>query len=424
MERILIEGGKPLEGEVRVHGAKNAALPILAASVMAAGESTIQDVPNLQDIDVMKQILTALGAKFSQSGSTVTADASAIITTDIPDELMRKMRSSIFLMGPLLARFGSVRVSKPGGCSIGTRGIDLHVKGLQQLGAEIKESHGYITCSSKKLQGTSIYLDLPSVGATENLMMAASLAEGTTVIGNAAREPEIADLARYLNRMGAKISGAGEDTIYVEGVAQLHATEHQIIPDRIVAGTLLIATAITHGCVTVTNVNPDHLGVVLTKLRETGVEFRMDHDIQLNNNRIEVRALNRLQALDRIQTTYYPGFPTDLQAPIMALLSVAKGTSVISEGVFEERMHHVSELRRMGAKIKLDHRTAFVEGVEELSGAVVEATDLRAGAALVIAGLAATGTTCVDNIHHIDRGYEQIENLLASLGASVKRIWM
>ncbi|GAX91004.1 UDP-N-acetylglucosamine 1-carboxyvinyltransferase [Effusibacillus lacus] len=416
MERLAIEGGKPLIGSVRVHGAKNAALPILAASVMAKGESVIHDVPDLQDIRVMEEILRSLGARVFRRGSTVTVDPTPIHSTEVPDELMRQMRSSIFLMGPLLSRFGSVRVSKPGGCTIGSRPIDLHTKGLTAMGADIRESHGYLFCQANRLKGTSIYLDIPSVGATENILMAASLANGTTMIGNAAREPEIVDLATYLNKMGAKITGAGEDTIYVEGVAELTPTEHTIIPDRIVTGTLLVAAAVTNGNILLENVNPSHLGVVLTKLRETGVEIELGRDI------MTVKSSNPLTAVDRIQTSYYPGFPTDLQAPFMAMLTVAKGTSIVSETVFEERFKHVSELRRMGARIKVDLRTAFIEGVPELTAASVEATDLRAGAALVIAGLAANGTTCVENTHHIDRGYERIEDVLSSLGARIHRI--
>ncbi|WP_018132747.1 UDP-N-acetylglucosamine 1-carboxyvinyltransferase [Effusibacillus pohliae] len=416
MERFAIEGGQPLTGSVRVHGAKNAALPILAASVLAKGESVIHDVPDLQDIQVMESILRSLGARVTRQGPSISVDPTPIHSTEVPDELMRQMRSSIFLMGPLLARFGSVRVSKPGGCTIGTRPIDLHLKGLKAMGSQIDESHGFIFCRANRLKGASIYLDIPSVGATENLLMAASLADGTTMIGNAAREPEIVDLANFLNKMGAKIKGAGEATIYVEGVPELMPAEHTVIPDRIVTGTLLVAAAITKGRIRLENVNADHLGVVMTKLRETGVEIEVERDI------MTVKSSNRLTAIDRIQTSYYPGFPTDLQAPFMSLLTIANGTSVISETVFEERLKHVSELRRMGARIKVDLRTAFIEGVPELTAANVEATDLRAGAALVLAGLAANGTTIVENAHHIDRGYERIEQVLGSLGARITRI--
>ncbi|BCJ86071.1 UDP-N-acetylglucosamine 1-carboxyvinyltransferase [Effusibacillus dendaii] len=416
MGKFAVEGGIPLTGSVRVHGAKNAALPILAASVMAKGESIIYDVPDLEDVRVMQAILTSLGARVKREGSTITVDSTGICSTEVPDDLMRQMRSSIFLMGPLLARYGSVRVSKPGGCTIGSRPIDLHVKGLQMLGAVMKESHGFLYCEANGLKGTSFYLDIPSVGATENILMAAVLAKGNTIIGNAAREPEIIDLADFLNKMGAKIRGAGEATIFVEGVSELKPVEHTIIPDRVVTGTLMIGAAMTGGRIHLENVNPSHLGVVATKLMETGVEIEFDHDI------MTVTSNGRLKSVDRIQTSYYPGFPTDLQAPFMALLTIAEGTSIISETVFEERYKHVSELRRMGARIKVDLRTAFIEGVPELTPAQVEATDLRAGAALVLAGLAAKGITTIDQIYLIDRGYERFEEMLGALGARIHRM--
>ena len=416
MERIAIEGGHRLNGSLRIHGAKNAALPILAASVMAHGESILEDVPDLQDIQVMEQILNQLGAKTTRKGSTIRVDASMLTSTEVPEHLMRQMRSSIFLMGPILARYGQVRISAPGGCSIGSRPIDLHLKGLQALGAKIEEKHGYIDCTATRLRGANLYLDLPSVGATENLIMAAVFAEGVTVIGNAAREPEIADLANYLNAMGAKIHGAGGASIIVEGVDRLQGVPYKIIPDRIVTGTMMLAGAITQGDVTLTNTNVDHLGVVITKLREAGATVLVENDV------IRVKADGRPLAVDRIQTAYYPGFPTDMQSPFMALLTVAKGTSVITESIFEGRYKHVSELRRMGAKIKVDLRSAFVEGVPELTGAVVEATDLRAGAALILAGLAAKGITYVEKVHHIDRGYESAEEMFGQLGANIWRV--
>jgi UDP-N-acetylglucosamine 1-carboxyvinyltransferase len=416
VEYIAIEGGHRLTGTLRVHGAKNAALPILAASVMAHGESIIEDIPDLQDIRVMGSILESLGAKFNMEGSTIRVDATAINSTEVPDHLMRQMRSSIFLMGPILARFGHVRVSAPGGCTIGSRPIDLHLKGLQAMGATIEEKHGYIECTATKLRGANVFLDLPSVGATENLIMAAVFAEGVTVIGNAAREPEIVDLVNYLQAMGAKIHGAGEATVIVEGVDRLHASRYQIIPDRIVTGTAMLAAAATQGNVTLTNTRVDHLGVVINKLRETGADVRVEDDV------IHVRGNQRPLAIDRIQTAYYPGFPTDLQSPFMALLAVSRGTSVITESIFEGRFKHVSELRRMGAKIKVDLRSAIIEGVPEMTGAMVEATDLRAGAALIIAGLAAKGETLVGQVHHIDRGYERVEDLFSSLGAKIKRV--
>lgn len=416
VERIAIEGGHRLNGSLRIHGAKNAALPILAASVTAHGESVIEDVPDLQDIQVMEQILNQLGAKTTRKGSTIRVDASLLTSTEVPDNLMRQMRSSIFLMGPILARYGQVRVSAPGGCSIGSRPIDLHLKGLQALGAKIEEKHGFIECTATRLAGANIYLDLPSVGATENLIMAAIFAEGVTVIGNAAREPEIVDLVNYLNAMGAKIHGAGGASIIIEGVERLHGVSYKIIPDRIVTGTMMLAGAITQGDVTLSNTNADHLGVVITKLREAGATVLVENDL------IRVKADGRPLAVDRIQTAYYPGFPTDMQSPFMALLTVAKGTSVITESIFEGRYKHVSELRRMGARIKVDLRSAFVEGVPELTGAVVEATDLRAGAALILAGLAAKGITYVEKVQHIDRGYESAEEMFGQLGANIWRV--
>jgi len=383
---------------------------------MAHGVSVIEDVPNLQDIRVMAEILRALGAHVQFEDSKIEIDATTLTSTEVPEHMMRQMRSSIFLMGPILARFGHVRVSAPGGCSIGTRPIDLHLKGLQAMGAEIVEKHGFIECKAARLRGANIYLDLPSVGATENLIMAACFAEGTTVIGNAAREPEIVDLANYLNQMGAQIHGAGEATVIVQGVERLQATEYRVIPDRIVTGTMMVAAAITQGEVCLLNTCADHLGVVINKLRETGVDVLVDRD------RIKVRGTERPLALDRLQTQYYPGFPTDMQSPFMALLTVAKGTSVVTESIFEGRYKHVSELRRMGAKVKVDLRSAFIEGVSELTGAVVEATDLRAGAALILAGLAAKGTTYVEKVHHIDRGYERVEELFSAVGAKIWRV--
>ncbi|PWK11634.1 UDP-N-acetylglucosamine 1-carboxyvinyltransferase [Tumebacillus permanentifrigoris] len=415
MERIAIEGGHKLQGSVRVHGAKNAALPILAASVMAHGESIIEDVPNLQDIRVMVTILRHLGAKVHHEGSRLRVDATTLTHTEVPENLMRQMRSSIFLMGPILARCGQVRISLPGGCTIGSRPIDLHLKGLQALGARIEEKHGYILCTANRLRGANIYLDLPSVGATENLIMAAVFADGVTTIHNAAREPEIIDLANYLNTMGARVHGAGEDKVVIEGVHRLRGAEYKVIPDRIVTGTLLLAAAITQGEIELTNVQPDHLGAVISKLQETGVEVRVE------SNRLHVRTNARPKRIERIQTAYYPGFPTDLQSPFMAFLSVADGTSVVTESIFEGRYQHVSELMRMGAKIKVDMRTAFIEGVPELTGAHVEATDLRAGAALILAGLAANGKTFIEKVHHIDRGYEKVEEVFGSLGAKIWR---
>ena len=416
MSRFVIDGGYRLNGSIRVHGSKNAALPILAAVVMAQGETVIEDVPRLDDVFVMLEILKSLGAKVAFSKNQVTIDPSFIHTTDVPETLMRLMRSSIFLMGPLLARFQTVKIYKPGGCTIGSRPIDFHLKGLRLLGAEIIERHGYIECRAKQLRGANIFLDFPSVGATENLLMASVLADGETVIGNAAREPEIRDLAAFLIKLGARIEGAGEDTIVVQGVPELAAAQFRVSSDRIVAGTLMVASAMTRGHVEIENVRPVELTAVIMKLQETGVQVQANHDI------LAIRSIGLPRAVERLQTSPFPGFPTDLQAPFMSLLTVAKGTSIISETIFEDRFKHVSELQRMGASIKVDLRTAFIRGIPELTGAAVEATDLRAGAALVIAGLGAEGRTIVDNVHHIDRGYESLELQLRSLGARILRV--
>lgn len=415
MEKLVIEGGKPLSGVVRIHGAKNAALPILAAAVMAKGIHVIDNVPQLLDIEVMLQILTALGCRAEQHGDRVILDTTQVKSSHIPRELMTLMRSSIFLMGPLLSRTGKVQVYQPGGCAIGTRRIDLHLKGLEALGAKIDESEGTIICVAGRLVGTEIMLDFPSVGATENIMMAAVTAEGVSEIHNAAREPEIVDLQNMLNAMGAKVSGAGTDIIKVTGVESLQACDYRIIPDRIVAGTLMIAAAVTKGDVTLEQVNPGHLTALIHVLRRAGIQIRIDGDI------INVSSRERPKAIERIVTAPYPAFPTDLQAQMMILLALSDGLSIMKETIFEGRFKHITELLRMGADIRQDMNNAFVRGVPRLYGASVEATDLRAGAAIVIAGLAAKGITTVDNVHHIDRGYECIEKLLASLGASVER---
>lgn len=415
MDVFEIRGDRPLSGETEIYGAKNAALPILAATVMAEDTCFIKGVPDLEDVKVMMDILRALGAQVERVGDVVTVHPKNIASTNVPSDLMRKMRSSIFLMGPLLARFGEVRISKPGGCVIGQRPIDFHLRGMRALGAEIEEEHGYIRCVSNRLFGTSIILDFPSVGATENLIMAAALSDGLTVIENAAREPEIVDLADFLNRCGANIEGAGEDKIFIQGVHHLHGAEHKIIPDRIVAGTLLVAAAATKGRITVTNACPSHLGALLSKLRESGVRVKAEGDI------IQVESFSPMQAVD-VRTAPYPGFPTDLQAPLMAALTTAQGASLIRESVFEARFKHVNELARMGADVSVDFQTAVVRGVSRLSGASVEATDLRGGASLVIAGLMAEGTTRVEGLHHVDRGYQELDVYLRDLGADIDRI--
>lgn len=415
MEKLVIEGGRPLLGSIRIHGAKNAALPILAGCLMASGTHRIKNVPNLLDIKVMLDILRSLGCKAELAEGEVRINTASAHSYHVPEVLMRQMRSSIFLMGPLLGRFGRVQVYQPGGCAIGDRKIDLHLRGLEALGATIEESADMIVCEAERLIGTDIALDFPSVGATENIMMAATLAEGITTISNAAREPEIQDLQNYLNSMGAKISGAGSDTITIEGVSSLTPCTYRIIPDRIVAGTFMVAAAATRGNVLLENVNPTHLTSVIHVLKRSGVQ------VSCTENTIHVTCPGRPKSVERVVTSPYPSFPTDLQAQMMVLLSLTDGLSIMKETVFEGRFKHVDELVRMGADIRVDLNSAFIRGIPRLYGTNVEATDLRAGAALVIAGLVATGTTVVENIHHIDRGYDRIEKMLTLLGANIER---
>jgi len=415
LDRLVIEGGTSLSGAIRVHGAKNAALPILAASVMAKGTHVISNVPDLLDIDVMLQIFRGIGCAASRNGDRLTVNTRPLHSSRVPEDLMRQMRSSIFLMGPLLARFGRVQVYQPGGCAIGERKIDLHLKGLRALGAEIEESHETIRCRADRLVGTDILLDFPSVGATENIMMAAVTAKGTTRIFNAAREPEIRDLQQFLNCMGAQVTGAGTDTIVIHGVDELVPCEYRIIPDRIVTGTLMIAAAATQGDITLMDVHPPHMQALTHVLRQAGVHIVAGDDI------MRVIGTGRPKMIERIVTAPYPSFPTDLQAQMMVLLSLADGLSVMKETIFDGRFRHVDELNRMGADIRVDLNCAFIRGVPRLYGATVEATDLRAGAALVIAGLAAKGTTVVEQVHHIDRGYERIESMFNRLGARIER---
>lgn len=417
MDHFVIEGGRPLFGTVRVHGSKNAALPILAATVLAEGEHDISEVPHLLDIDVMLEILQALGISVNRGDNRVTLNTSTIHSLHIPDDLMGQMRSSIFLLGPLLTRFKEVTLSRPGGCAIGARPIDLHLSGLEALGAEIIERGGVLTCRASRLKGNEVTLDYPSVGATENVMMAATLAEGTSHIVGAAKEPEIVDLQNFLNCMGARIRGAGTDTITIQGVDRLRPTSYAIIPDRVVAGTLAVATAMTGGEVYLDNVEPGHLMAVLQALMQTGTDVRSGDDY------LHIRRFRPLKSIPKLTTAPYPGFPTDMQAQMMALMTLAQGTSIVSETVFDGRFKHVNELLRMGAHIVVDLQSAFVRGVRQLSGAVVEATDLRAGAALILAGLVAQGTTIVQHIHHIDRGYDRIEHMLTQLGANIERVY-
>lgn len=415
MGRIRIVGGRRLAGEVEVEGAKNAALPILAASLLSEGECVIHSVPRLRDIEVMVEILRLIGAKVSWENKTVVVNASRIEEVRVPEALMRKMRASNLVMGALLGRCGCFSVSFPGGCSIGSRPMDLHLKGFLSFGARITEEYGFIEGKAAQLQGSCIYLDFPSVGATENLMMAAVRARGHTVIRNAAREPEIVDLQNFLCALGAKVRGAGSDQIWIEGVPRLGGGEHQVISDRIEAGTHMVAGAITRGDVLVKGAKMEHLEAVIAKLKETGVEVKED------NLGIRVKANRECMAVD-IKTLPYPGFPTDMQPQMTALLSLARGTSVITETIFESRFKHVDELRRMGANIRVVGRTAIVQGVKRLTGAQVEASDLRAAAALVLGGLAAEGETIVENVSHLDRGYENLESKYTALGAEIARL--
>ncbi|WP_042170178.1 UDP-N-acetylglucosamine 1-carboxyvinyltransferase [Paenibacillus gorillae] len=417
MTKIIVRGGQRLSGTVRVSGAKNAVLPILAASLLAAeGDSVICDVPLLDDVMTIQQVLASLGAKLSYNNETMRISAASITSFEAPYELIRKMRASFLVMGPLLARIGKVRISLPGGCAIGTRPIDQHLKGFEAMGAEITLGHGFIEASvAKRLKGAKIYLDVASVGATENIMMAAALAEGTTTIENAAKEPEIVDLANYLNAMGAKVRGAGTGMIRIEGVDQMHGAKHNVIPDRVEAGTYMIAAAITGGDVFVEGAISDHLTPVISKLQEMGVE------VSESDSGIRVTAGRSLKSVD-VKTLPHPGFPTDMQSQMMALLLVAEGTAVVTETVFENRFMHVEEFQKMSAQIKVEGRSAFVSGGAQLSGAKVCATDLRAGAALICAALRADGETEISGIHHVDRGYVNITGKLASLGASISRV--
>ncbi len=415
MSKLVIEGGKPLEGEIVLQGAKNAVLPILAATVLNGGKNTIYNCPKLSDVESTIEVLENLGCTVQRNGHILEVDSSTLSGYTIPERLMRKMRSSIIFLGAIIARCGRASVSMPGGCEIGSRPIDLHLKALSCLGIEISESYGYINCTAKKIVGADIHLDFPSVGATENIMLAASRAEGITTIENAAREPEIVDLAMFLNRMGAKISGEGGNVIRIEGTPKLSGVEHTIMPDRIVAGTYLAATAATRGEIVLDSANPYHMSAILNILSDMGCKiFRED-------GRIILSMKSRPKAVSMIKTMPYPGFPTDIQSPFMALSAVADGTSIFVENIFENRYQHVGELVRMGADIRCGGRCAVVSGTKCLSGTNVVAKELRGGASLVIAGLCADGITTIDNVCYIDRGYENIEKYLASLGANILR---
>mgnify|MGYP000982305622 CR=1 FL=1 len=415
MEKIFVRGGNTLKGTVKIDGAKNATLPILAASLLTSGPNLFEDVPPLEDVNTICQLLEQLGVNVSWLGSgTLQIDAAHLNTCETPYELVRKMRASFLVMGPLLARTGRARVSLPGGCNIGTRPIDLHLKGFIALGAEVVMGHGYIEAKASRLTGSRIYLDFPSVGATENIMMAASLAQGTTIIENAAAEPEIVDLANYLNSAGAHVRGAGTSLIRITGVEAMAGTNHTVIPDRIEAGTYIAAVAAAGGQVHLSNVVIDHLKPVIAKFEEVGVTI-LEHE-----DGLLVIGNKSLSATD-IKTLPYPGFPTDMQAQMTAVLTTARGISLVTETIFENRFMHVDELKRMNAKVKIDGRSAVIQGVEVLTGAQVNASDLRAGAALVVAGLVADGVTEVGNIHHIDRGYHDLVGKLKALGADIWR---
>jgi len=413
MEKFIVKGEVRLNGNIRISGAKNAILPIMAATLLCSGVSIIHDIPRLSDIIVMENILILLGATIIREQNTLLIDTTNVQEVEIPEHLMREMRASVFLMGPLLGRFHKVRLSYPGGCAIGPRPIDLHIKALEKIGACVQESFGFIEARADCLTGGEINFDYPSVGATENAMMASVLASGVTIIRNAAREPEICDLQLFLNKMGAQVTGAGTDTIRIYGANRLVPTEHTVMPDRIQAGTFLMAAAMTHCDIVVENVMPEHLFSVIDKLKDIGAQVSIGHHC------IRVKA-TQLRGVD-IKTLPYPGFPTDLQAPMLSLLTVAVGTSIITETIFESRFKHVNELIRMGAKIKVEGRTAIIRGMPKLTGAIVAATDLRAGGALVLAALAAEGVSEIENIYHIDRGYEMLEEKLRSLGAIISR---
>lgn len=419
MDKLIIEGGVPLHGEVVVSGAKNAALPILCAGLLAETPFTLTGVPELRDVASTLKLLDTMGVKVSKDGDQVTLDASDVASFEATYEMVKTMRASILVLGPLLARFGTARVSLPGGCAIGSRPVDLHIKGLQAMGAAMHITHGYIQASTlhlpnRRLQGAKYYMDMVTVTGTENLMMAAALAQGTTVLENAAKEPEVVDLAECLNKMGAKITGAGTDTITIEGVERLTGAQHHIVCDRIEAGTYMVAAAMTGGEVTLKNARADLLEAVIEKLREAGATI--SHD----NNSITVKSTGKLKAVN-VRTAPHPAFPTDMQAQFMAMNTVAEGVCTVIETIFENRFMHVQELQRMGANIDVQGNTAMVQGVSALEGANVMATDLRASAGLVLAGLVADGETVIDRIYHLDRGYEKLEEKLNQLGAKVRR---
>lgn len=414
MSKLIVSGGKPLTGEIEVQGAKNSVLPILAATVLCSGVSVIHNCPNLSDVGAAIKILRHLGCKCVFENNTITVDTSSLKCTQIPDELMREMRSSVMFLGAILGRCGRASISAPGGCELGPRPIDLHISSLEKLGARVREKHGIIDFSvSKRLFGCEINLSFASVGATENIILAAVTAKGTTIIHNAAKEPEICDLAEFLNGCGAQISGYGSDTIIICGVEKLKACTHTVVPDRIVAATYMAATAITGGNVTLKNVFPQHLKAVNSVFEESGCEIKYSTDS------LSIHAPQKLKCVSTIRTLVYPGFPTDAGPLLVAMLSLAQGTSIIVENIFENRFRYIDELKRFGAKIKVEGKVAIIEGVDFLSAAPCKCTDLRGGAALVIASLAACGMSTIDDIYHIKRGYENISKNLSALGAEI-----
>ena len=418
MDKIIINGNRRLNGEITVQGAKNSVLPILVATLLVNGVSVIHNCPILSDVEATIKILRYLGCIVTREGHTVTVDSTNVNRNDVPDNLMREMRSSIVFLGGILGRMGKAVLSTPGGCEIGLRPIDLHLSSMEQFGATIATENGFLVCSAeeKGLTGTRITLSFPSVGATENIILAAVMAKGTTIITNAAREPEISDLADFLNRCGARIHGAGDSTVTIEGVNKLHSTEHTVIPDRIVASTYMIAAAMTNGKICLRDIIPAHIGPTIQPLREAGC------DVTVSGRWVCLSAPSKLKRIRMIRTMPYPGFPTDVQAQMMALTTICEGTSVIVENIFESRFKHIGELLRFGARINVEGRMAVIEGVKHLNGANVRATDLRGGSAMILAGLNAYGITEITEIHHIDRGYENPEIVLDELGADIKRV--